>query len=220
MKRRMRSRGLAAFAGTMVVAGPVLAACVGEPTYEDWAATDGAAGRINLEDVQDAFKRSESVTEFEERVNRIYEGDGVVLIRADKTESGMTLDGFEDLDGNGVNLADYVGGRPALVEFWAIWCELCEALHPQMVEVHARYGDRVGFVAIAVGVAQSQRSVRRHLEDTPAEFPTLWDGRGQAVRAFAAPGTSYIVVLDAEGRVTYTGSGSGQDIEVAVLTGL
>ena len=101
MQRRMRSRGLAAFAGTMVVAGPVLAACVGEPSYEDWAATDGAAGRINLDDVQDAFKRSESVTEFEERVNRIYEGDGVVLIRADQTESGMTLDGFEDLDGNG-----------------------------------------------------------------------------------------------------------------------
>ena len=142
-------------------------------------------------------------------------GERPALVNAD----GSPLE-IEDLDGNEVNLADYVGGRPALVEFWAIWCELCEALHPQMVEVHARYRDRVGFVAIAVGVAQSQRSVRRHLEDTPAEFPTLWDGRGQAVRAFAAPGTSYIVVLDAEGRVTYTGSGSGQDIEVAVLTGL
>ena len=127
---------------------------------------------------------------------------------------------IEDLDGNEVNLADYIGGRPALVEFWAIWCELCEALHPQMVEVHARYGDRVGFVAIAVGVAQSQRSVRRHLEATPAEFPPLWDDGGRAVRAFLAPGTSYIVVLDAEGRVTYTGSGANQDIEAAVLTGL
>lgn len=101
MKRRLRSRGLAAFAGTMVVAGPVLAACVGEPTYEDWAATDGAAGRINLDDVQDAFKRSESPTEFEERVNRIYEGDGVVLIRSDQTGEGLILEGFEDLDGNG-----------------------------------------------------------------------------------------------------------------------
>ncbi len=127
---------------------------------------------------------------------------------------------IEDLEGNKVSLAQYVGERPVLIEFWALWCELCEALHPQMVDVHARYGDRVEFVAVAVDVAQSQRAVRRHLEDMPTEFPTLWDDGGRAVRAFLAPGTSYIVVLDAEGRVTYTGSGAGQDIEAAVLTGL
>ena len=127
---------------------------------------------------------------------------------------------IEDLDGNEVSLAQYVEGRPALIEFWARWCELCEALHPQMVEAHARYGDRVGFVAVAVAVAQSQRSVRRHLEDVTVDFPTLWDEGGRAVRAFLAPGTSYIVVLDAEGRVTYTGSGANQDIEAALLTGL
>ncbi len=127
---------------------------------------------------------------------------------------------IQDLEGNAVSLADYVGGRPALIEFWARWCELCEALHPQMVDVHARYGDRVGFVAVAVAVAQSRRSVIRHLEDKPAEFPTLWDDGGRVVRAFLAPGTSYIVVLDAEGTVTYTGSGAGQDIEAAVRTAL
>ena len=127
---------------------------------------------------------------------------------------------IEDLEGNKVSLAKYVEGRPALIEFWAHWCELCEALYPQMVDVHSRYGDRVGFVAVAVAVAQSQRSVRRHLEDEPIEFPMLWDDGGRAVRAFLAPGTSYIVVLDAEGRVTYTGSGAGQDIEAAVRTAL
>ena len=101
MRRGMRSRGFAAFAGTMVVAGPVMTACSSEPSYEDWAATDGAAGRINLDDVQDAFKNSESVTEFEDRVNRIYEGDGVVLIRVEQNGDVMTLEAFEDLDGNG-----------------------------------------------------------------------------------------------------------------------
>ncbi len=127
---------------------------------------------------------------------------------------------IEDLEGNKVSLAQYVEGRPALIEFWARWCELCEALHPQMVDVHTRYGDRVGFVAVAVAVAQSQRSVRRHLEGMPMGFPVLWDEGGRAVRAFLAPGTSYIVVLDAEGRVTYTGSGADQDIAAAVRTAL
>jgi thiol-disulfide isomerase/thioredoxin len=127
---------------------------------------------------------------------------------------------IEDLQGNDVSLAQYMEGRPALIEFWARWCELCEELYPQMEEVHARYEDRVAFVAVAVAVAQSQRSVRRHLEDHPVSFPTLWDEGGRAVRAFLAPGTSYIVVLDAEGTVVYTGSGGNQDIEAAVRLGL
>jgi len=127
---------------------------------------------------------------------------------------------MEDLEGNKVSLAEYVSDRPALIEFWARWCELCEALHPQMVEAYARHEGRVSFVAVAVAVAQSQRSVRRHLEDEPMGFPTLWDDGGRAVRAFLAPGTSYIVVLDASGKVTYTGSGAGQDIEAAVQTAL
>ena len=74
--------GTALSLGGIVATAPLIAACGGGPSYEDWAATDGAAGRINLDDVQAAFKDSESATEFERRVNEIYEGDGLVLIRA------------------------------------------------------------------------------------------------------------------------------------------
>ena len=127
---------------------------------------------------------------------------------------------IEDLQGNAVSLAQYVEGRPALIQFSARWCALCEALHPQMIDVQERYGDRVAFVAVAVAVAQSQRSVRRFLEGKPMGFPVLWDEGGRAVRAFLAPGTSYIVVLDEEGTVVYTGSGGVQDIEAAVRMAL
>jgi hypothetical protein len=40
----------------------------------------------------------------------------------------------------------------------------------------------------------------------------VWDGKGAAVRAFSAPGTSYVVLLDAKGRVIYTGAGSDQKV--------
>ena len=91
--------GTAISLGGVVVAAPLIAAC-GTPSYDDWAATDGAAGRINLDDVQQAFKDSKSATDFEERVNQIYEGDGLVLIRASQDGSALTLEGWEDLDGN------------------------------------------------------------------------------------------------------------------------
>lgn len=101
MARKLRSRGFTILAGTMVVAGPVAAACAPGPTYDDWAATDGAAGRINLDEVQDAFKKSGSTTEFEDKVNKIYEGDGLVLIRSSQDGEALLLEGFEDLDGSG-----------------------------------------------------------------------------------------------------------------------
>ena len=91
--------GTALSLGGIVAAAPLIAACGGgEPSYQDWAATDGAAGRINLDDVQEAFKNSQSATDFERRVNEIYEGDGLVLIRARQDGETLTLEGWEDLD--------------------------------------------------------------------------------------------------------------------------
>ena len=123
----------------------------------------------------------------------------------------------EDLDGNTVDLARWVGKGPVVVEFWATWCPVCEALFPKLEAAHRRYGDRVTFLVVAVAVNQSPRSIRRHLERHPISFATvLWDRGGDAVRAFDAFTTSYVVVLDAAGRVAYTGTGEDQDIGAAL----
>ena len=107
MARRKFRLGTALSLGGIVAAAPLIAACGSEPSYEDWAATDGAAGRINLDDVQEAFKKSESATEFERRVNEIYEGDGLVLIRAKQDGETLTLEGWEDLNNdNQINESD------------------------------------------------------------------------------------------------------------------
>ena len=92
--------GIATLAGTMVVAGPTIAACDIGPSYDEWAATDGAAGRSNMEDVQNAFKTSKSASEFEKKINRIYEGDGLVLIRSKQDGESLVLEGYEDLNKN------------------------------------------------------------------------------------------------------------------------
>ncbi len=103
MTLRLNKGGMRALAGAAVVIGPTAAACgSGGPTYEQWAETDGAAGRINLDAVQKAFEDAKSTTEFEKVVNEIYEGDGLVLIRAKQESDGLVLEGWEDLDNNSV----------------------------------------------------------------------------------------------------------------------
>ena len=137
-------------------------------------------------------------------------------IAVGNTPPAVTL---EDLDGKAVDFAQFVGKRPVVFEFWATWCPLCRALEPRFSAARAKYGDRVAFVAVAVGVNQNPASIKRHLQRHPIPFPIIaWDGKGAAVRAFDAPGTSYVVALDAAGKVTYTGAGEDQDINAAVAS--
>ena len=123
---------------------------------------------------------------------------------------------IQDLDGHPANLGAMIGKKPLLVEFWATWCPLCAALMPQLDSAFARYQTKVAFVSIAVAVNESPASVKRHLAREPHAFPFLWDANGTAVRAFQAPSTSYIVLLDANGKVVYTGLGEDQNIDAAL----
>lgn len=118
----------------------------------------------------------------------------------------------EDLDGKVVDLGQYIGKKPVVMEFWAAWCTVCEALQPRMEAAERRYGSQAEFLTVAVGVNQSVRSIRRHLERHPVPGQMLFDKDGRATRAYEAPATSYVVVLDREGRVAYTGIGEDQDL--------
>jgi thiol-disulfide isomerase/thioredoxin len=127
----------------------------------------------------------------------------------------------QDTSGAAVDLtARYVGKKPALFEFWATWCEICQALLPRMEAAQRRFGRQVDFVVVGVGVNQSLNSMRRHLANHPMPFAFYYDNAGAAVRAFEAPATSYIVIVDARGRVAYTGSGADQDIDGAISRAL
>lgn len=91
-------------------AGGVLGvACGGAPAKEQgitasqWVQTDGAAGRINLDDVQKAYRDSFDSTgfkdqKFTEAVNKIFEGDNLVLVQVDRQGDQMLVTGWEDLN--------------------------------------------------------------------------------------------------------------------------
>jgi thiol-disulfide isomerase/thioredoxin len=139
--------------------------------------------------------------------------DDVVGIPVGQTPPAVTI---QDLDGNAVDLGRWVGKRPVIVEFWATWCPICAELLPKMELAHKKYGDRVDFLVVAVAVNESPNTVRRHLTRHPMPFTFLWDVNGNATRAFQAPATSYVAVLDAKGKVVYTGVGADQDIEAGL----
>jgi thiol-disulfide isomerase/thioredoxin len=125
----------------------------------------------------------------------------------------------QTLDGKPVNLSSVVKG-PALVEFWATWCENCEALLPTLQKAYATYGKQMNFVGVSVSVNQSPKRVQLHVAKYKVPGVQVYDAKGDATTGWDVPATSYVVVLDRNGKVVYTGLGGDQDLEAAILKGL
>ena len=122
----------------------------------------------------------------------------------------------ETLDGKPADLSAYVGKRPVVMEFWATWCGNCHELEPALKALHAKYGSKVAFIGVAVSVNQSPARVKAYVEKNKLPWIQLFDRKGEASGAYDAPATSYIVILDAAGKVIYTGLGGKQDLEPAI----
>ena len=60
--------------------------------------------------------------------------------------------------------------------------------------------------------------MRKYVDSRHPPFRTLYDADGDAVRAYAAPTTSYIVIVDRAGTVRYTGTGASQDLAAVLRT--
>jgi thiol-disulfide isomerase/thioredoxin len=125
------------------------------------------------------------------------------------------------LDGTPVRVGHTPGKRAAVIEFWATWCELCRELLPRVREAQRRFGDRVDFYGVNVTVNESKARVQRYVTSERPPWVTLYDEKGVAVRAFKAPATSYVVIVDRNGIIRYVGSGGEQDLsgELAKVVG-
>ncbi len=93
MKKRIRNSLLVTSAATATL----FAGC-GESDQEKWANSPGTRGHINLDAVKEAFQKHARYDDFEKRVNEIFEGDQLVVFKAEPVPGGFKYTAMEDLD--------------------------------------------------------------------------------------------------------------------------
>jgi hypothetical protein len=71
-----------------------------------------------------------------------------------------------------------------------------------------------------VSVNQSVERIKAYRDRYQMKHDIVYDRRGWATDAYEVPATSYIVVVNADRKVVYTGVGSDQDIEAAIALGI
>ena len=126
----------------------------------------------------------------------------------------------ETLDGKPFDLGQYVGTTPVLIQFWATWCPNCKQLEPAMEAASKKYAGKIKFVAIAVSVNQSVERVKLYAAKHGMPGEVYFDRKGNAADSYDAAATSYIIVLDKNGSVVYTGLGGTQNVDAAVRKGI
>jgi len=141
-----------------------------------------------------------------------------VAAAQDEIEVGSPAPGadVETLDGKVVNLNQYLDAGPVLFVFWATWCPNCKALEPKINAAIEKYRGKVRVVAIAVSVNQTVDRIKAYRDKYNMTQDIVYDRKGWAADAYQAFATSYIVVVDKDRKVVYTGVGRDQDIDAAM----
>ena len=97
-------------------------------------------------------------------------------------------------------------GKVVYVDFWASWCAPCRQSFPWLDELVREYGSQ-NFVVIGVNVDKDRSRAEQFLNETPAEFPIVYDPKGELATAYKVAGMPGGVLIDRAGRVRFQHAG-------------
>ena len=89
-----------------------------------------------------------------------------------------------------------------------------------MQAAREKYADRVTFVSVGVRDNQTAEKQKAYASEKHIGGELVFDRDGKAVAAYKVPHTSYLVVVDAGGKVVYTGVGGDQNVDAAIRKAL
>ena len=123
-------------------------------------------------------------------------------------EVGQLAPNFEgqDLDGNLVRLSDFQG-QPVILNFWATWCDSCEAEIPALQRVfHEREGE--GLVVLGVDWGEGRvGAARGFLDRLGATYVSVMDPTGDIGSSYRVRGLPVTLAIDKDGVIRETVGG-------------
>jgi thiol-disulfide isomerase/thioredoxin len=90
-------------------------------------------------------------------------------------------------------------GKPAVVNFWASWCEPCRKEAPLLQRFYERNRGRIGVVGVSY--TDNAPGARKFIRRYGWTFPNLSDPDGLAGSEYRLLGLPVTVILDSDGRI-------------------
>jgi cytochrome c biogenesis protein CcmG/thiol:disulfide interchange protein DsbE len=94
---------------------------------------------------------------------------------------------------------DSLRGKPAVVNFWASWCEPCRKEAPHLQRYYERNRGRVAVVGVSY--TDELAGAKKFIQEYDWTFPNLSDPDGLAGSEYGLVGLPVTVILDSSGQI-------------------
>ncbi|WP_059104965.1 redoxin domain-containing protein [Shouchella shacheensis] len=122
------------------------------------------------------------------------------------------LEGATEWFNGQVSKEDLVGGKPTLIHFWSISCELCKEAMPDVNEFRDKYIDQLNVVAVHLPRSEKDMDLEE-IKQVAAEHginqPIFVDSEHKLTNAFENEHVPAYYVFDVEGQLRHFQAGGG-----------
>lgn len=139
--------------------------------------------------------------------------------RPDAASAGATPD-FRDipvisLEGRPASLSTVLGKRPALVSFWAPWCEPCVRELPDLERL-SRTLSPCGVSVLGVAVGEGPDAIGTFCRARGVTYPQVTDEGYHLADALGQRRIPATILLDGQGRVVFSGDALDDRARIAL----
>ncbi|MFH1775990.1 MAG: TlpA disulfide reductase family protein [Candidatus Omnitrophota bacterium] len=109
---------------------------------------------------------------------------------------------LNDINGQSVELDDFIGKKIILLTFFTTWCPHCRQQIPELNAVKNEYKD---VEVISIDIQESEKKLRSFIDEYKINYTVLMDKDSKVAKEYNVLGIPHVVIIDRKGKIRFRG---------------